>query len=194
MTTNVAFMPDNKTIIELELDDHLIVGTICKLHKGVTQADVADAIAEDVKLLMADNPEQAYERLQNETVSDLENEIWDEDYVNGQGLDPLGLIHESEDGSLNYFEYDTIGQCSDAIRKYLPSLKDRTNSTLADSNKLIDALTKVLDIWDRHSISNPISGETRKEVSDLFDQINSSGNYQDMSADDIAEDYLENAI
>ena len=194
MTTNVAFMPDNKTIIDLELDDHLIVGTICKLHEGVTQDDVVDAIAEDVKLLMANDPEEAYERLQNETVSDLENEIWDEDYVNGAGLDPLGLIHENEDGSLNYFEYYETGQCSDAIRKYLPELKDRNNSTLVDSNKLVNTLTKVLDIWDQHSISKPISGKTRKEVADLFDQINSSGNYLDMSADDIAEDYLENAI
>lgn len=194
MTTNVAFMPDNKTIIELKLDDYIICGTICKLHEGVTQNDVADAIAEDVKLLMANDPEQAYERLQNETVSDLEDEIWDEDYVNGQGLDPLGSIHENDDGSLNYFEYYVMGQCNDAIRKYVPELKDRNDSTLANSNKLIDALTKVLDIWEQHSISKSISGKTRKEVSDLFDQINSSSNYQDMSADDIAEDYLEHAI
>lgn len=194
MTTNVAFMPDNKTIIELELDDHLIIGTICKLHEGVTQDDVADAIAEDVKLLMANDPEQAYERLQNETVSDLEDEIWDEDYVQGQGLDPLGSIHENEDGSLNYFEYYAMGQCSDEIRKYLPSLKNRNDSTLVDSNAVANALTKVLAIWDQHSISKPISGEARQEVADLFDQINSSSNYQDMSADDIAEDYLEYAI
>lgn len=194
MTTNVAFMSDNKTIIELELDDHLIVGTIYKLHEGVTQDNVADTIAEDVKLLMANDPEQAYERLQNETVSDLEDKIWDEDYVNGEGLDPLGSIHENEDGSLNYFEYYETGQCSDAIRKYVSELKDRNDSTLVDSNKLIDALTKVLDIWDQHSISKPIAGKTRQEVADLFDQINSSSNYQDMSADDIAEDYLEYAI
>lgn len=194
MTTNVAFMSDNKTIIELELDDHLIVGTIYKLHEGVTQDDVADTIAEDVKLLMTNDPEQAYERLQNETVSDLEDEIWDEDYVNGEGLDPLGSIHENEDGSLNYFEYYETGQCSDAIRKYVSELKDRNDSTLVDSNKLIDALTKVLDIWDQHSISKPIAGATRQEVADLFDQINSNSNYQDMSADDIAEDYLEYAI
>lgn len=194
MTTKVAFMPNNETIIELELDDYIICGAIYKLRANVTQNEMADTIAEDVKLLMANDPEQAYARLQNETVSDLENEIWDEDYVHGQGLDPLGSIHENDDGSLNYFEYKVAGQCSDAIRKYLPSLKDRNNSTLVDSNVVVNALTKVLDIWDQHSINKPISGKTRQEVLDLFDQINKNSNYQDMDADAIAEDYLEHAI
>lgn len=194
MTTKVAFMPDNKTIIELKLDDYIICGVIYKLRANVTQDEMADTIAEDVKLLMANDPEQAYARLQNETVSDFEDEIWNEDYVNGQDLDPLGPIHENDDGSLNYFEYKAAGQCSNAIRKYLLSLKDRNDSTLVNSNKLIDALTKVLDIWDQHSINKPISGETRQEVSDLFDQINNNSNYPDMSADAIAEDYLEYAI
>lgn len=182
MTTNVAFMPDKDTIIELELDDYTIVGTICKLRANVTQNDMADDIAEDVKLLMANDPEKAYERLLNQTVSDLEDQIWYNDYVLGDYVDSLGSIRQNDDDSLNYFEYDELGQCGNEIRKYLPSLKDRA---------VADALSKVLDIWDEHSVSNPITGQTRQEVSDLFDQINKSSNFKGMTADAISEDYLD---
>lgn len=120
-----------------------------------------------------------------DALKEYKDEIWDEYYANDQALDPLGSIRQNTDGSLNYFEYDELGQCCNEIRKYLPNLKDRNNATL------VDALTKVLDIWDQHSVSKPISGETRQEVSDLFDQINNSSNFKNMTADDIAEDYLD---
>lgn len=184
MSKLAVFMPDENTIVQLELDKTTIVGNISTLQANVTKEDEMDSIEETVRLMMEDNPESVMDQLHQESLDELEDDIWDEDYVCGASLDLIGTVHENDDESINYFETNTCGQCGEDIAKITNKMSDK------DLAKLIN---QVLTIWHDHwdLAKDGKNADQRQKVEKLFDKINDLTGFTDMNQYDVAEDVLD---
>lgn len=179
MSKLAVFMPNEETIVQLELDDYTICGDITKLQTNVTKDDMIDLIDENIRLMMTDDPEDTMDHLHQESLDELEDDIWDEDYVCGAGLDLIGTVHENDDGSLNYFETTECGQCISGVNKLANNLQNKD---------LVKLISQVVAIWQSNMNLND---KQCQEVEKLFDTINDLTGFTDMSQDEVAEDVLD---
>lgn len=179
MEKTAIFMPNEETIVVLDLDNYGLSGDIANLQTDVTKDDVVVDIDEEIKNMMREDTEHAFDLLQNQTIPDLEDYIWDYDYVSGCNLDVIGSVH-GDYIDLNYFEVNTCGQCCDEVANYASEVTNK---------ELKDAIMQIVAIWKKQD--SKLSKEDHQKAENLFDKINKLNGFAGLDKDEIADKVLD---
>lgn len=180
MSKSVIFMPNRETIVQLTLDSNMIRSHIATLKHNVTEDDSMNDIEETVRLMMENDPQSMIDRLHQESLDDIEDDIWDNDYVCGQGLDLIGSVYENDDGSITYFETsDYTFQYSSDFAKIIDNMPD---------SKLKQLVEQILPIWQKQ---DHFDDTKQQQVEKLFGKINHLTGLSNVNINDLADQTLD---